>query len=212
MTRLYRLDASAARIASTFGARVGEDPWQEGYVAPNSFAPVVTAGREFIAGPRPANRALEPRIVPRLWGVLPPPNSDDPSRRISSVRNIESPFWIGNLRNSEFRCLIPATAFMLWGAGTDYEGRRIKHWFALEDAPIFAIAGVWKDEDVPAFAMLTQQPSGIAKALGAPAMPVLLPPDSESHQTWLHSGWDRARELVRTATQAALIEIDRIEP
>ena len=209
MTRLYRLDASAAQIAATFGARLGDDPWQGGYVAPDKFAPVITAGREFIAGPRPAGRALEARIVPRLWGVLPPPNADDPTRRISAVRNTDSPFWIGNLRNSEFRCLIPATAFMLWGAGTDYEGRRMKHWFALEDAPLFAIAGVWKDEDVPAFAMLTQPPLGMAKTTGAAAMPVLLPPDSDSHQTWLHAGWDRAQGLLRTASHSALIEIDR---
>lgn len=207
MTRLYRLDANAAFIAKQFGAQSGDDPWRGGYVAPDNFAPVITAGREFIAGPRPVNGMLQPRMVPRLWGVLPPPNSDNPARRITTVRNFDSPFWIGNLRNSEFRCLIPLSAFMLWGDKTDYEGRRLKHWLALADAPIFAMAGIWKDEDVPSFAVLTQPAHGIAKSMGATVMPVILPPDTNSQQIWLHGGWDRARAVIETASQLPLIEI-----
>ena len=197
MTQLYRLDCTAAEIAERFGARVGDDPWDGGYVAPMKFAPVVTAGREYIAGPRPTGGRLQPRITPRLWGVLPPPNSDDPMRRITSVRNVDSPFWIGNLRNSEFRCLIPATAFMLWGSGTDYEGRRLKHWFAPGNGGIFALAGVWKDEEVPAFAILVQKPTGLAKELGCANMPVVLPSKDEAWQSWLHGGWDSARASCR---------------
>jgi len=207
MTRLYRLDAQAADIADAFGARVRDDPWAGGYVAPEHFAPVITAGRDFIAGPRPANRALEPRMVPRLWGVLPPPNSDDPTRRIASVRNTKSPFWIGNLRNSEFRCLIPATAIMVWGNGTDYEGRRVKHWVGLEGCPIFAMLGVWKDEDVPAFALVTQEARGLARSLGSDTMPIVVAPTGRAAQTWLHGGWDSAQILLKPASAQALIEI-----
>lgn len=207
MTRLYRLDAQAADIAEAFGARVRNDPWDGGYVAPDMFAPIITAGRDFIAGPRPANRALEPRMVPRLWGVLPPPNSDDPARRIASVRNTQSPFWIGNLRNSEFRCLIPATAIMVWGSGTDYEGRRIKHWVGAKGSPIFAMLGVWKDEDVPAFALVSQAADGLVRSLGAATMPIVVAPMGQAAQTWLHGGWDSAQNLLRPPTEAALIEI-----
>ncbi|MEL6707051.1 MAG: DUF159 family protein [Pseudomonadota bacterium] len=207
MTRLYRLDAAARDIADAFGARVRDDPWAGGYVAPDKFAPVITAGRDFVAGPRPAGRALQPRMVPRLWGVQPPPNSDDPTRRIGTLRNPESPFWIGNLRNSEFRCLIPATAVMIWGSGTDYEGRRLKHWIALEGAPIFGMLGVWKDEEVPAFALVTKEASGLPHSLGAAAMPVCVPPSGKLAQTWLHGGWDRVRGLLEAPTPPALIEI-----
>ncbi|MFN9579967.1 MAG: hypothetical protein ACK56H_07840, partial [Novosphingobium sp.] len=71
MTVLYRLGATAGEIAARFGARTAaEDPWAGGTVSPGSFAPVVTAGREFIAGPRPPGEA-ERRLVPRLWGVPP---------------------------------------------------------------------------------------------------------------------------------------------
>ena len=199
MTVLYRLDADARRIAATFGASVGEDPWSGGHVAPGSFAPVVTAGREFVAGPRPAGRALKARIIPRLWGVPPPPSAGavDPRRGVLSVRNPDSPFWIGNLRNSEFRCLVPATAFMVWGAGKDREGRRRQHWFAPSDQPLFAFAGVWKDSEVPSFAIMTCEPNALLRHAGRDAMPVILPADSEAQQIWLHGGWDRARALIQ---------------
>lgn len=207
MTQLYRLDCTAANIATRFGAVPGDDPWAGGYVAPMKFAPVVTAGREFIAGPRPSGKRLQPRITPRLWGIAPPPNADDPTRRITSVRNLDSPFWIGNLRNSEFRCLIPATAIMLWGSGTDYEGRRLRHWFAPENGTIFAMAGVWKDEDVPAFSLLVQEARGLPRELGCASMPVVMPNEEEAEQSWLHAGWDRAEKLAHSRTPN-LVEID----
>nr|WP_240048992.1 SOS response-associated peptidase family protein [Parerythrobacter lutipelagi] len=204
MTLLYRLDASAAAVSARFGARAGDDPWAGGYAAPGKFAPVITAGREFIAGPRPAGKPLQPRMVPRLWGVLPPPSADDPARLVASVRNPDSPFWIGNLRNSEFRCLVPATAFMEWGSGTDYEGRRLRHWFAPDDQPMFAMAGVWKDNEVPGFALLTRGAAGVPKELGCKAMPVVLPDSEEARQIWLHGGWDSARRLVDAPAQLSL--------
>lgn len=198
MTQLYRLDCNAEDIARRFGARRGEDPWEGGYVAPLRFAPVVTAGREFIAGPRPSGKRLEPRITPRLWGVLPPPSSNDLTRRIANVRNLDSPFWIGNLRNSEFRCLVPATTFMEWGSGTDYEGRRLRHWFAPEGETIFAMAGVWKDEEVPAFALLGRDSTGDVRAAGCKGMPVILPDDEEARQDWLHGSWETAGKLAES--------------
>jgi putative SOS response-associated peptidase YedK len=108
MTMLYRLDAPAAGIADHFGAAAGGDPWAGGTIGPMQFAPVLTAGREFIAGPRAAGQPL--RMIPRQWGVPPPPAAGETGRGVLSVRNPDSPFWIGNLRNSEFRCLVPATA------------------------------------------------------------------------------------------------------
>jgi len=197
-------------MATRFGARAGDDPWTGGYVAPVKFAPVVTAGRDYIAGPRPSGRALQPRITPRLWGVEPPPNADDRARRITHVRNPDSPFWIGNLRNSEFRCLIPATSFMLWGSEIDYEGRRLKHWFAPKgasgDQRVFALAGVWKDEEVPGFAILSMDATGAAKDAGCRSMPLILPADDTAHQTWLYGGWDRARGLIERRVPIALEE------
>jgi len=212
VTQLYRLDAKAVEIATRFGARMGEDPWAGGYVAPLKFAPVITAGRDFIAGPRPAGRALQPRMTPRLWGVQPPPNADDPTRRIMSVRNADSPFWIGNLRNSEFRCLVPATRFMLWGSGTDYEGRRLRHWFAPDQQRIFALAGVWKDEEVPAFALITADASGAPADAGCRSMPFVIPDDESARQDWLHGNWDAAAAVLDRAQHVPFAQVDETAP
>ncbi|WP_231958815.1 SOS response-associated peptidase family protein [Altererythrobacter sp. B11] len=209
MTMLYRLDADAHSVARTFGARAGADPWAGGHVAPGGFAPVITAGREFIAGPRPAPGpgVGERRMIPRLWGVPPPPSArDGAGRGVTSVRNADSPFWIGNLRNSEFRCLVPATAFMEWGAGTDRDGRRIRHWFAPTDQRLFAFAGVWKDSEVPAFALLSCAANAVLRAAGRDAMPVILPPDPRAQHLWLHGDWGRAKALIAPYSSALLRE------
>lgn len=195
MTPLYRLDPDAQAIASRFGAVAGGDPWSGGLIAPGQFAPVITAGREALAGPRQPGQPR--RMVPRLWGVPPPPSAEPRGGAVLSVRNLESPFWIGNLRNSEFRCLIPASQFMIWGKGTDREGKRVRHWLRCTDQPLFALAGVWKDSEVPSFALLSCEPNALLRDLGAERMPALLPGDPAAWRLWLNGGWDRAQALVQ---------------
>lgn len=205
---LYRLDANAAQVAEAFGARAGSDPWAGGHVAPGAFAPVVTAGRELIAGPRHGRG--ERRITPRLWGVPPPPNVPfDGRNAVLTVRNPESPFWTGNLRNSEFRCLVPATAFMEWGTGADARGKRIRHWFAPSDQPVFAFAGVWKDSEVPSFAILTCEPNALLREAGRETMPVILPPDPAAQHLWLHGEWKRAGGLLVPYSSSLMREVRR---
>jgi putative SOS response-associated peptidase YedK len=196
LTTLYRLNAAAAEIARRFGARADpDDPWAGGTIAPGSFAPVVTAGREFVAGPRPPGEP-ERRLVPRLWGVPPPPSAGDTGRAVLTVRNPDSPFWIGNLRNSEFRCLVPATAAMLWGGTDPTTGRRRQVWLSCADQPLFALAGVWKDSEVASFALLTCPANAALRELGVERMPVILPADPALQRLWLMGGWDRADALV----------------
>ena len=196
MTVLYRLNAAAAGIAARFGARAAaEDPWVGGTVSPGSFAPIVTAGREFIAGPRPPGEA-ERRLVPRLWGVPPPNSAGDPGRAVLTVRNPDSPFWMGNLRNSEFRCLVPATAVMLWGGTDPTTGKRRQLWLSCADQPLFALAGVWKDSEVASFAVLTCAANAALRQAGAERMPVILPGDPGALHTWLLGRWDRAATLI----------------
>jgi putative SOS response-associated peptidase YedK len=192
---LYRLDAAAPEIAQAFAARQGDDPWQAGHIAPSQFAPVITAGREFIAGPRPDGDPPR-RLIPRLWGVPPPPSAGETGRAVLTVRNLDSPFWIGNLRNSEFRCLVPATAFMEWGKVDPTTGKRRAHWFTLSDQPLFAFVGVWKDSEVPSFALLTCEANAVLRAEGIERMPAILPPGPAAQRLWLQGGWDRAAGLV----------------
>ncbi|RIV85752.1 SOS response-associated peptidase family protein [Aurantiacibacter zhengii] len=203
---LYRLDADAAMVGKVFGINPGDDPWAGGYISPSGFAPVITTGREFIAGPGEANQPR--RMVPRVWGVPPPPSAHDPARPVLSVRNPDSPFWIGNLRNPEFRCLVPATAFMEWGR-IGMDGKRRQHWFACADQPVFALAGVWKDSEVPGFALLTCPPNAALKHAGRDAMPVVLPPDPKTHDTWLRAGWDRASALLQPYSSSLMQSVER---
>ncbi len=198
---LYRLDAPAAAVARAFGASAGDDPWPGGYAAPGRFAPVITAGREAVAGPRPASAPR--RMVPRLWGVPPPPSAHDPARLVPHVANADSPFWIGNLRNGEFRCLVPATSFIEWGAGTDVEGRRERYAITSPDAPIMALAGVWKDSEVPSFALLTCPANGLLKRLGRARMPVILH-GGRAQEDWLRSNWRKAEALIAPAPDESL--------
>ena len=207
MTMLYRLDASAADIAQAFAARAGEDPWQAGHVAPGSFAPIITAGREFIAGPRPPGEPSR-RIIPRLWGVPPPRSAGDNGRAVLTVRNLDSPFWIGNLRNSEFRCLAPATSFMEWGKGSDKESKRRQCWFACADQPIFVFAAVWIDSEVPSFALLTCEANAALRHEGRETMPVILPADPAAHRLWLQGDWNRAQKLVQPYSSSLMLERD----
>ncbi len=127
-----------------------------------------------------------------------------------SVRNLESPFWIGNLRNSEFRCLVPATSFMEWGpksreGGRDREGKRRQCWFACSDQPVFAFAGVWIDSEVPSFALLTCEANAALRSEGRETMPAILPPDPRAHDIWLRGDWARARDLLAPYSSSLML-------
>ncbi|MFN5760106.1 MAG: DUF159 family protein, partial [Sphingomonadaceae bacterium] len=78
MCNLYRLDVPATVLGDVFSADVGADIWAGGYVAPGKPAPVIV---------RQDNRVRA--IVPRMWGVPPPPRVEKP---ITNIRNLESPF------------------------------------------------------------------------------------------------------------------------
>jgi putative SOS response-associated peptidase YedK len=151
MCNLYRLDAHAAEIAAYFDSSPGADPWSPDYVAPGKFAPVIVQGT--------SGRIM----VPRQWGVPPPPKiAAEGGRPVTNVRNLESPFWIGTLRHTEFRCLVPVTRFMEWGG---VKGMRQQHWFSVPSEPIFAFAGIWRDSEVPSFAFLTCDPNPLVGAV-----------------------------------------------
>ncbi|KUR75228.1 SOS response-associated peptidase family protein [Novosphingobium sp. FSW06-99] len=169
MVHPYRLDAPAAQIAATFDADAGRDVWQRGSVIPGGFAPVVVRGK---TGSR--------YLIPRLWGVPPPPRG---THAVTHVRNLESPFWIGTLRHTEFRCLVPATAFCATRGGR-------AQWLAVPDCPVIAFAGIWRDSEIPSYAIVTTEGS----LGGIVSLPLILPPDH--WQEWLSADWKRAQRLV----------------
>ncbi len=180
MCLLYRLDSSAKAIADIFSADPGSDPWEADYVAPGKFAPVIVQGKE------------GRRLVPRVWGVPPPPKvAAAGGSPVHNVRNLDSPFWIGTLRHTEFRCLVPVTSFMEWGG---VKGARTQHWFSVPSEPVFAFAGIWRDSEVLSFAFLTCDPNPMVAAVHPKAMPMILNP--WDYDQWLTGDWDDARRLV----------------
>lgn len=180
MCNLYRLDAPANQIAAHFGAEPGSDPWSGGYVAPKRPGPVIVSDGK--AGDRR-------HIVPMLWGFPPPPQGRAP---VTNVRNLSSPFWIGTLRHTELRCLIPVTAFQEWSGET---GAKRQHWFHLPASPIFAFAGIFRrTEDWNCFAFLTCEPNRLVGAVHPKAMPLILHP--EDYGAWLTADWGSAQRLV----------------
>lgn len=175
MSLAYTLDATAQAIAETLRADVNGDVWAGGTLRAGSYAPVVVRG--------PDGRR---RIVPRQWGVPPPPRGQ---HVVTTLRNVESPFWIGTLRHPQFRCLVPATCFA-WGTGAH------RWWRNSDGAPLMAMAGIWRDSEVPSFAVLTVALDDLSPAPGHPAtVPLLLDPLQQGR--WLAQGWKDAQDLVR---------------
>lgn len=191
MTRAYRLDAPSDVIASAFVANQGPDPWGGGALAPGEFAPVI------IRSQKTGQRVVRPMV----WGY-PAPGPGGVSMNgevnwVPTVRNLESPFWIGNLRHSELRCLVPATSFMLRAKGKS-------QWFAKADAPVFAMAGIWRDlTDMPVFAILVSGTTGAPREAGAFAMPVMLEPKEQ--ESWLTGDWKDAQLLVTPFAGALMV-------
>lgn len=161
MLPAYRLDASAPQIAHALRADIAGDVWPGGEVVPGGYAPVIITDKD-----------KGRHLVPRQWGVPPPPRGQ---HVVAFVRNLASPFWIGTLRHTQFRCLVPMTHFRKGGV-----------WLANPDAPLIACAGIWRDSEIPSFAILT---SGAASAL-----PVILHPGD--FDSWLHADIKIARRLV----------------
>ncbi|MFM9851217.1 MAG: SOS response-associated peptidase [Sphingomonadaceae bacterium] len=179
MCNLYRLDAPANQIAAVFDADPGEDPWPGDYVAPGKFAPVITGTQR-------------KSMMPARWGFPPPPKAAMPTRLVTNVRNLDSPFWIGTLKHPELRCLVPVTRFQEWSGE---KGAKRQHWFGVPSQPVFALAGIWRDDgEMRSFAVLTTEPNSLIAAVHPKAMPVILHP--EDYDVWLSADWSQARRVV----------------
>lgn len=174
MTRAYRLDAPSGVVAQAFGAQHGPDPWGGGDLRPGEFAPVI------VRSAKTSQRVIRPMV----WGY-PAPNSMTPSGEVqwvTTVRNVASPFWIGNLRHVELRCLVPATAIR--------QAKDDNHEDTIAPS-LFAMAGIWRDlTDMPVFAIVSVDVEGSGKA----AVPLVL--DGAQQQIWLTTDWKEASKLL----------------
>ncbi len=198
MTLSCRLDLPSDAIARHFGTDAGPDPWGGGAIQPGQFAPVIV--RSGATGQKV--------IRPMHWGYPSPGQSTEAAlpgtmRWVSHVRNLESPFWIGNLRHVQLRCLIPLTSFTLVAVR---KGRRLT--CSIEHSPLFAVAGIWRDlTDMPVFAMLTTAPGHALLPVEGGAAPTAMPAmlDQAGQERWLEADWKEAAALIAPYGRADLL-------
>lgn len=147
-------------------------------------------------------------LVDMRWGF---PSLDRPGARrpITNARNVQSKYW-RNWLKTEWRCLVPVTAFAEWGTSP-----RGNHWFARADNEGFCFAGLWRpwtgvrgtkanpvEGEHRLFAFLTTEPNALVRAAGATAMPVILRP--EDWDVWLTGSVEDVLELQRPAPEGEL--------
>jgi len=156
-----------------------------------------------------------PVVEAMRWGFPPPPNAG--AYYVTNVRNVASGFWKPWLKVAH-RCLVPVAQF----AEPDPEKPkpRAERWFARADgAPMF-FAGIWrtwegdrgpKSKPVAGphrlFSFLTCEPNGVVAPIHPKAMPVIIAP--EDARTWLTAPAAEALALQRSATDDALVLVDR---
>ena len=137
------------------------------------------------------------RIEALQWGVPLTTPGKRPgttvTKRITNVRNLSSPFWRSMLANPAQRCLVPFSRF----AEAKPNSGRDEIWFAVNDAPVAAFAGIWRQTtEGEAFAFLTCEPNPLVAPIHPKAMPVILMP--EDYASWMDGA--HAAELAKPFT------------
>jgi putative SOS response-associated peptidase YedK len=188
MCNLYSVTKGQEAMRQLFAARwdrIGNLPLLPA-IFPDMMAPVVrqtAEGRE---------------LTMMRWGFPPPPNA--PPRPVTNVRNVGSPYWRAWLK-PEHRCLVPATSFCEYTDSLP----KVSHWFALDERPLFAFAGIWRAwtgerrkeaGEHALFSILTCAPNDVVRPVHAQAMPVVLTMPEE-FETWLLGPVDEALALQR---------------
>lgn len=111
------------------------------------------------------------------------------TKRVTNVRNLNSPFWRSMLAKPAQRCLVPFSTF----AEPKPNAGREEVWFKVTDAPIAAFAGIWRPStEGNVFAFLTCEPNPLVAPIHPKAMPVILHP--HDYDRWLKD--DHVLDLV----------------
>ncbi len=138
------------------------------------------------------------------WGFPPIPSQKSP---ITNIRNLKSRWWSDvnreYLLQSEYRCLVPFTAFA--------EPVREPTWFHVPDIPLAFFAGIWRpwsgerlaevagkkrrvrtEGNWELFSFLTTEANDVVRPVHEKAMPVILFEPDECQQ-WLSGGAESLR-------------------
>ncbi|TPJ34440.1 SOS response-associated peptidase [Mesorhizobium sp. B2-8-3] len=183
-------------------------------VYPNTLGPVV---RNASDGQR--------EVANLLWGMPSPPErvKGKADYGTTNVRKTNYFHWQQYL-GIEHRCVVPVTSFAEPSPKPNDKdpetGIQRNCWFALNgDRPLFFFAGLWtpwhgvrKVKDGPGdhelYGFLTTEPNALIKPIHEKAMPVILTTQEET-ETWLRAPWSEACHLQRTASDGALVIVEK---
>lgn len=192
MCNLYRMTKNASEVAAWFdaveaaaGANFGAEvyPGYPGLVAAEGAVQAMTWGFPLV-----------------LKGARGQPLKPKPVNNARTDK-LSGPFWRNAFENR--RCLIPLDA---WAEAEGSKGRMTRTWLSLPDAPLFAVAGVWRPtaEWGAAYAMVMTDTEGCHAAEVHERMPVVLAP--EQYGRWLEGSPQEAFDLCRPWPGALTIE------
>lgn len=180
MCNLYRMTKSASEVANLFGVAEGSPGNFAGEVYPG-YPGLVVAGGEL----RSMNWGFPLARTSKTTGkpLKPKPVNNTRADKLGTY------FWRHSFE--ERRCVIPVTSFAEWEGKT---GNKSKVWFSVEDEPIFACAGIWRDTDEwgPSYSMIMTDANNTVAPVHD-RMPVILP--REAWEKWINAATDEARSL-----------------
>ncbi|QDH35386.1 SOS response-associated peptidase family protein [Porphyrobacter sp. YT40] len=183
MCNLYRMTKNASEVAAWFDAVES--------AAGANFAEEVYPGYTGLVVAEGAVRPMTWGFPLVLKGKQGQPLKPKPVNNARSDK-LETGFWRHAFHNR--RCLIPLTA---WAEAQGAKGRMTRTWLSLPDAPLFAVAGVWRpsEEWGDCYSMVMTASEGTEAASVHERMPVLLAP--EDHAGWLAAPAEEALGLCR---------------
>lgn len=182
MCNRYRMTAKQAELAARYGV---EPP----YPPDETFPPPELFPDRQAAVVRQENGAR--RLATMSWGfpLLTRGKTRMIEKRVTNVRNLDSPFWRSALASPEQRCLVPFTSFSEYGQTRQPDGKLPLHWFDIPSRPISSFAGIWRVQgDGAVFAFLTCEPNSLVAPIHPKAMPLILHEEDESR--WLDGELD----------------------
>ncbi|WP_271077209.1 SOS response-associated peptidase [Aurantiacibacter sp. MUD61] len=195
MCNLYKMSKSQDEVARFFDAIA-----QDMSVAPGGNAP------EEIYPGYPGMVLAEGSLQQMVWGFpLQRKGAKGQPLKPKPVNNarkdkLKSPFWRSSFENR--RCLIPVSAF---AEAEGAKGAKTRTWFSPKDAPLFAIAGFWRDtsEWDRAYTMVMTDANDTVRSVHD-RMPVII---AESDwQTWLTAEPSDAWDLCQPFAGQMLVD------
>ncbi|MCR9180024.1 MAG: SOS response-associated peptidase [Erythrobacteraceae bacterium] len=183
MCNLYRMTKNASEVAAWFdavdvagGANFGAEvyPGYQGLVVAEGEVRAMTWGFPLVLKGK-QGQPLKPKPV-----------NNARADKLSTF------FWRESFLQR--RCLIPLSG---WAEAQGAKGRMTRTWISVPDAPLFAVAGVWRDSDEwgACHSMVMTDSAGSAGEAVHSRMPVLLGPEDQTR--WLTAEPEAALTLCR---------------